>query len=339
VSNDPALVALNKDNLEIKFKTVNHNGKTFIIPEEISVLTSANKPVKINKSIENKKQKPPPMLLIDLNHDAKMVSKTIKSNDIQLRKPISTSRKGHEIYVTEPNQYRNLIDLCDSAEFKYVTWQLDEEKEVKCMVKNVPTNFQIPEIEASLKERGYVFNNIVRIKSREKGELPMIAVNVPKTEKGREIFNLNHIENLKVKVENRSSNGDYRQCYRCQKWGYVSYRCRLDPKCLKCAGSHRSYECTIKPDESPKCANCDGPHVASSYDCRHHPRTIRANLEQKQREIIEKSNVRPGQSYAQTTASSSNNKSIEEQITEAINKILPNILNKLMSQINKQNGQ
>lgn len=63
------------------------------------------------------------------------------------------------------------------------------------------------------------------------------------------------------------------QCFKCQQFGHVQFRCTAEPKCLKCAGSHRTFECK-RTGNSRKCANCAGPHAASDMTCPKNPRTI-----------------------------------------------------------------
>lgn len=53
------------------------------------------------------------------------------------------------------------------------------------------------------------------------------------------------------------------QCHRCQQWGHASSNCYGEIKCLKCAGTHLTQECTKSPDTAAKCANCQGGDVGA----------------------------------------------------------------------------
>lgn len=54
------------------------------------------------------------------------------------------------------------------------------------------------------------------------------------------------------------------QCRKCQKIGHVSAACTSTKTCPRCGGVHDGPTCTI---ESPVCANCKGPHEATSREC------------------------------------------------------------------------
>lgn len=54
------------------------------------------------------------------------------------------------------------------------------------------------------------------------------------------------------------------RCYNCQRIGHTANGCDAKPRCLVCAGEHSKGDCS---SETVKCANCGGPHVASSSVC------------------------------------------------------------------------
>jgi len=56
------------------------------------------------------------------------------------------------------------------------------------------------------------------------------------------------------------------RCYKCQKFGHTSARCRKETDtCPVCAGPHKYTECSNRDDK--KCANCGGSHSASYREC------------------------------------------------------------------------
>lgn len=60
------------------------------------------------------------------------------------------------------------------------------------------------------------------------------------------------------------------QCYRCWKWGHISYRCRKDPLCPRCGtnahgvgGKEGEAQCPIHTSRIPcRCPACGGKHPA-----------------------------------------------------------------------------
>jgi len=72
-----------------------------------------------------------------------------------------------------------------------------------------------------------------------------------------------YLENIAFTV--RKYNLPPLKCYKCQKGGHMSSGCRGEDVCNICSGNHRMQDCKAA---SPKCANCSGPHAASSRDCQ-----------------------------------------------------------------------
>ncbi|RZC32758.1 hypothetical protein BDFB_014354 [Asbolus verrucosus] len=68
----------------------------------------------------------------------------------------------------------------------------------------------------------------------------------------------------KVQWERHQNNKLIVQCHRCQEWGHATSNCHANPKSLKCAGPHLTRECEHGHLNNPKCANCNGDHVANS---------------------------------------------------------------------------
>lgn len=65
------------------------------------------------------------------------------------------------------------------------------------------------------------------------------------------------------------------QCYRCQSWRCSTAICRKadgDDTCRKCAGKHRSSNCTA--GNTRHCALCGGAHASSSARCKFHPANL-----------------------------------------------------------------
>ena len=60
------------------------------------------------------------------------------------------------------------------------------------------------------------------------------------------------------------------RCFKCQKPGHMTFSCKAEtPTCKYCAQGHDSRGCEnhLKIGFQPKCANCHGPHEASSPNC------------------------------------------------------------------------
>lgn len=311
------------------YKHIVSEGKTLVVLDssasQPSIATTPPAPTMQDKA----KLKKPPVLLIDNKEDPLIVQHLIKQNNIKLAGNILTKKRGYEVFTETPDDYRNLIKLCKISNIKYCSWQLEDEKQLHFVIKNVPTTMPSEDLQAFLLDQDYPVTSVKRMSSKQKGDLPVVVVNTEKSEKGLNLYNLKHIDGLGVQVEKKKNSPDYRQCYRCQKWGHVSYRCNMAQKCVKCAGDHRSSECNRSEKDKLKCANCNGEHAASSSECPAHPKTLRAKREEHQRNLLAKSVVRQGTSYASCTSSASGQMS-EATIEAAVERVLERILSKMM---------
>ena len=67
---------------------------------------------------------------------------------------------------------------------------------------------------------------------------------------------------------------EVRRCYKCQKYGHVANDCDGPVRCGKCAGGHRTPECSAVPPPPLRCANCTGAHQAGDKSCSEQKKAV-----------------------------------------------------------------
>ena len=79
----------------------------------------------------------------------------------------------------------------------------------------------------------------------------------------------NHLDvtGIVYKVEEFRAPISVMQCYNCQSFGHSAKTCRSKQTCLICGENHSHKGCPSRELRKPTCANCKGPHVASSKGC------------------------------------------------------------------------
>lgn len=86
-----------------------------------------------------------------------------------------------------------------------------------------------------------------------------------------------YIQRTRVYYEPHINKREITQCKQCQEWSDATANCFLGvTRCVKCAGSHRSYECGKSREEPATCCNCGGDHPASSMDCNCYNKAVEA---------------------------------------------------------------
>ena len=78
-----------------------------------------------------------------------------------------------------------------------------------------------------------------------------------------------NVTGIVYKVEEFRQPISVSQCLNCQNFGHSAKNCRSKIKCLICGEGHSHKGCPNREEKknTPKCANCKGPHVASYKEC------------------------------------------------------------------------
>ncbi|GBM70568.1 hypothetical protein AVEN_17248-1 [Araneus ventricosus] len=86
-----------------------------------------------------------------------------------------------------------------------------------------------------------------------------------------EIYYLDSISYMLVDIESMKRKQTLGECYNCQEFVHYSRLCSRNPRCMKCAGPHKSKDCLKPRDTPPKCLHCNGAHTASFTGCLKNP--------------------------------------------------------------------
>jgi hypothetical protein len=106
--------------------------------------------------------------------------------------------------------------------------------------------------------------------------LPLFLITIPRTAKSQEIFKLNSLCHISIRVETYRAQSGLTQCHNCQQFGHVWANCRQPPRCMWCGGGHMHKECHEKENTLPTQVCCnrqmvegEKPHPANYRGCRH----------------------------------------------------------------------
>ncbi|KAJ8914335.1 hypothetical protein NQ315_011323 [Exocentrus adspersus] len=134
--------------------------------------------------------------------------------------------------------YRLITKVLEADKQEYHTYSLHEERNLRAVIRGIPTGISEKEIKADLVEQGFTVLSVHRMTSRrDMRTMPLVLVQVP-TNQG----------NL------------------------LQSRCTAQPKCVKCGADHETGRCKKSREEPARCANCSGPHPASYRGCPKYPK-------------------------------------------------------------------
>ena len=221
---------------------------------------------KRNATDETPKNKPLPTLFVRTNRHKELtqfVNKECPHTTIKHNVEHST------IKTTSEADNAKLNDFLATNNMEYYTFSANSAKPAKLLIKYIPLDYTKEEIQQDLHNQGINAHQVTRyIKhtDNKKQETTMIIINIPKSQ--QEIaHNLKHVCGITIRIEPfKRNNNNIPQCHNCLNYGHSSYTCRMNPRCVKCAGNH-AYEKCPNLNEKSFCANCKQEHKASYRGC------------------------------------------------------------------------
>jgi len=121
----------------------------------------------------------------------------------------------------------------------------------------------------TLEEIGFTIRQVTNnIKHQQtKIPLPLFFVDLAPETISKEIFNINSLLNIKIKVEKSHKRREIPQCQNCQYYDHTKDYCSHSPHCVKCGEPHSTSICSKPSDLLEKCALCNGSRPANYKGC------------------------------------------------------------------------
>jgi hypothetical protein len=173
-----------------------------------------------------------------------------------------------KIQTATPEAYRLLVNYLKNSNAQFHTYQLTLDKPTRVVIRNIHPSTDVNEIKNELTELSFVVKQVTNVLHKTtKLPLPLFFVDLEKSEKSLEIFQLTSLLYTKIKVEEPYKPRTISQCQNCQDYGYTRSYCGYPPRCVQCGNSHLTSDC-IKPRENPaKCALCSSSRSANYRGC------------------------------------------------------------------------
>ncbi|GJQ70704.1 hypothetical protein Trydic_g638 [Trypoxylus dichotomus] len=171
-----------------------------------------------------KEYRPPPIALRE-EGKLELIRKESAANNIQLRSCKST-REGIKLFPETAADFRR-------------------GKKLKVVLRGIPKEIPVEEVENELIQRGFPVSSATRMK-RFKEDLPLILINTEKSSDGKRLFDMTDATAMKISTEPKRKSTAATQCFRCQKYGHIQFRGTAAFRCLRCVEEHATYECPHK---------------------------------------------------------------------------------------------
>ena len=174
-----------------------------------------------------------------------------------------------KVQTDTPDNYRKIIHLLKEINAQYHTYQLQSDKPLRVVIRNLHPSTPESDIRTTIEEIGYTVRNVTNIKHHQtKTSLPMFFIDInPNEESDADIFSITSILHTKVKIEEPHKKRQIPQCLNCQNYGHTRSYCAYPPICVKCGQNHLSSSCTKSPDLPAKCGLCQGAYPVNYKGC------------------------------------------------------------------------
>ncbi|GFR10103.1 nucleic-acid-binding protein from transposon X-element [Trichonephila clavata] len=152
-----------------------------------------------------------------------------------------------KVFPETIDAHRKIQNFVSVKKLKSHTYELAEEKQLKTIIRGLPSDYDTNEIIQALGEFNIVPEHVTVMRNRSKNiNMPLFLVVSKKTPENQKFFKVTSIGYYKIKVESLNKNSMPAQCYRCQLFYHHSRFCNREPKCLKCGLNHLTRDCKKK---------------------------------------------------------------------------------------------
>ncbi|KAL4084508.1 hypothetical protein QTP88_027923 [Uroleucon formosanum] len=258
----------------------NHKKKIFVTRNRFEVFAQDDSfETNTNENIPNSHQtntnsdantftKPPPPIFVKGVEDYPELCTTLIELigvDNFMCKSTTNSLK---IQTTDPSAYRALIQFLKTEKAEYHTYQLNEDKPLRVVIRNLHSSTPLTLIKEELEVRCFEVRQVTNVLHKvNKNPLPLFFIDLEPTLQSNEIFQLSSLLHCKIKVEEPYKPKQISQCFNCQQYGHTRGYCGYHPRCVRCGADHQSSTCPNSRDVPPKCVHCSQNHPANYKGC------------------------------------------------------------------------
>lgn len=216
--------------------------------------------------------KPPPVILSSIN-DYNQVRKILLEKNIKYEAKV-LNNKQLKLTVTTESAYRDLTKAINADKFEWHTYENKLTRPIKVIARGLHPSCVAADIVEELGIRGFNIIEACNLKKKVKNHeektivsLPLFMLSFDSNEDKKKIYDIRHIQSMKVVIEAPRKSKAIPQCRNCQRYGHTAKFCYRMALCVKCAGNHSTKECEKPKAVAPKCSNCHEAHPANYRGC------------------------------------------------------------------------
>jgi hypothetical protein len=174
-----------------------------------------------------------------------------------------------KIQTDTPDNYRNLINILKNIEAQFHTYQLQSDKVLRIVIRNLHPSIPISDIASALKDIGYTVKNVTYvIHQQTKISLPLFFVDIDSIWNNSYIFDNYSLLHTKIKIEEPHKKDKFynvKTAKTAKTMAIPAHTVHIEPCVLW--GNHPFSTCTKSTDLPAKCTLCNGSHPANYKGC------------------------------------------------------------------------
>lgn len=220
------------------------------------------------KTTQIKDPKPPPIYIYGVKDYKAMVTNLASVAEEETYFTKALPNNTIKINPQTPDTYRKLIHHIREEKIVHHTYQIKQERAYRIVIRDLHHSIPLSDITEELEKKGHKVRNIINVRHRmSKEPLPMFFVDLEPQNNNKEIFNLQLLQNCKIRIEPPRNKSNIVQCTRCQDYGHSKTYCTKPYNCVKCGGPHDTKTCKKSRNTPATCTLCGGDHPANDKGC------------------------------------------------------------------------
>ncbi|GFY56805.1 RNA-directed DNA polymerase from mobile element jockey [Trichonephila inaurata madagascariensis] len=229
-----------------------------------------SQPIPPRTPAAQKFRQPPPITIDNINNYAAFLKKLQEMTGQKLMGRVIG--KDLHVFPQTLQAYHTIRKFIDKEKLESFIYQLSKEKELKAVIRGMPSDMPPQQIIEGLLDLGITVNDCHVMISRKTGlPMPLFLLSLPKNDSNRDVYNVTELCCMKIIIEILNKRNGPAHCFRCQGFFHSSEFCTRNPKCVKCGKPHLTRDCKKNTDKKATCCHCQGNHPANFSGCPMNP--------------------------------------------------------------------
>ncbi|GBM10256.1 hypothetical protein AVEN_49979-1 [Araneus ventricosus] len=140
-----------------------------------------------------------------------------------------------------------IIEFLNQSGKEYILSESPENRPDKIVIKGLPTTHNKEFIIKELEEKQFKVIRINQLRNfRLKSFHPIFLVEISKSLKVNELFQITRFNNFTVEIEKYKQKRKATMCFNYSEFYHSARNCKCKPRCIKCGEPHETRSCPIK---------------------------------------------------------------------------------------------